>query len=267
MASRTRIYAMLWLHLLRTSRFTLSLVNWGVIEFLWLSIYILGVLTFASPSEYQLIVPMVFWAVAAFGLMSTPVWTIGNWMKYYVNTGVFEEHELYNVSHSAFLALRSLPSIVLTLASLAVAWVFLRELTGINPMRVEDPLLLVFGLSFILLLATLYSLIIAFLSLYTEAPGPLLDFMNLLLFIIGGIAAPVERLPGPLKTVAIITPYSHPAEIIRYASVGYEPYLGLAREIIATIGYTLLLALLVIIISRKAIDKAKREGVKGIGRT
>ncbi|MEB3859880.1 MAG: ABC transporter permease [Desulfurococcales archaeon] len=267
MSVKARLYALVWLHLVRTSRFTLSLVNWGVVEFLWLSIYILGVLSFADPSEYATIVPMVFWAVAAFGLMSTPVWTIGDWMKYYVNEGILEENELCNVSHTLFLALRALPSIVLTLASLGIAWLFLREVTGLNPARAEEPLFLLFGLSFILLQATLYSLIIAFLSLYTEAPGPLLDFMNLLLFVAGGVAAPIDRLPEPLKIVAVIAPYSHPAEVMRYGSVGYAPYLGLTAEIIVTIAYTSLLALTVAAVSRASLRKARVEGVKGIGRT
>ncbi len=261
------LYAFTWLHLLRTSRFAFTLINWGIVDFLWMSIYVLAALVFADPSDYPVVVPTVFWALIAFSLMSTPVWTIGNWVRFYVNLGVFEEHELTGASHTAFLALRALPAIPMALISAMAASLFLYSVTGINPLRAAHPLLVAFSLLAILFQSTLYSLMIAYISLATRAPAPLLDFMNFFLFVAGGIAAPVARLPEPLRVIAVVTPYSHPAELMRYAVIGLRPYLGLVGEALATMGFIGVLAIMVAVISRISIDNVRRWGVRGIGRT
>ncbi|MEB2835791.1 MAG: hypothetical protein GSR80_001320, partial [Desulfurococcales archaeon] len=258
--------AMLWLHVVRTGRYLYSLANWVLVEGLWVTIYVLGALTFASPSSYPRVAPMVFWAVLAWNLMSTPVWTIGNWARFYVNMGVFEEHEIAGASHSLFLALRSLPAILVSLGTAGVVGAFIAYVTGAPVLEARDPLLLAASLAAITLDAIFYSLVLAFLSLATRAPAPLLDFMNFLLFIAGGIAAPVSRLPGPVRVFALLTPYSHPAELMRLAAVGEPTYLPPALEALLTLAWLAVMALAWLASAHWALGLARREGVRGIGR-
>ncbi len=242
------------------------MANWALVDGLWISIYVLGALTFASPSSYGVVAPMVFWAVLAWNLMSTPLWTIGNWTRFYIAMGVFEEHELAGASHSLFLSLRALPAIIVSLGTAAVVGGFIAYVTRAPILHVENLLLLAGSLAAITAMATLYSLTIAFLSLATRAPAPLLDFMNFLLFIAGGIAAPVSRLPGPVRAFAVATPYSHPAELMRMAAVGLKPYLEPRLEALLTVAWLAGLTLLWLAARRWALIRARREGVRGIGR-
>lgn len=262
-----RLAAYAWVHTLRMRRLAFSLVNWGLVDFLWLSIYVFSVLAFADPESYADVVPSVFWAMVAFTLMSTPVWTVGNWARFYVSMGLLEEHEIAGASHSAFLALRSLPAIPMALVAGAGASALLYASTGVNPLRASHPAILAAGLAAILAQATLYSLVLAFAGMATRTPTPLLDFMNFFLFVAGGIAVPVSSLPGPLRVVALLTPYSHPSEIIRYSATGARPYLGLAGEALATLAYTAILALAAWAASRWALGRVKLWGAKGIGMT
>ncbi len=256
-----------WVHLLRMRRLAFSLVNWGLVDFLWLSIYVFSVLAFAEPEAYPAIVPTVFWAMVAFSLMSTPVWTVGNWVRFYIGMGLLEEHEFAGASHSAFLAMRALPSIPMALVAGVGAAALLYAATGVNPLRVGDPFLLAASLAAILAQATLYSLLIAFAGMAMRTPTPLLDFMNFFLFMARGIAVPVSALPEPLRVVAVLTPYSHPAELMRHAVTGMEPYLGLEGEVLATLAYMAILGVAAWVASRWALRRVKVWGAKGIGMT
>ena len=262
-----RIYAMLWLHVVRTSRYLWSLANWGVTEFMWIAIYILGALAFTPEERYGDVVPTIFWAVIAWNMMSTATWTIGNWIRFYINMGMFEEHELADASHALFLTLRTLPALVETIVAAVFVGVFLANVTSVEVLRASNPLLLGASLALILVMAILYSLSLAFLSMAAGSPAPLLDFLNFILFIVGGIAVPVSSLPGALRLVAILTPYSHPAELMRYASVGWTPYLGVHGEVLASLAYITFMGSMAWLIYRWARWRALREGVKGIGRT
>jgi ABC-2 type transport system permease protein len=257
---------MAWLHLIRTARYLYSMVNWALVDGLWITIYVLGTLTFASPQSYPRVAPMVFWAVLAWNLMSTPVWTIGNWARFYINMELYEEHEVAGASHSIFLSLRSLPALLVSLATAAVVGGFIAYTTRAPILRVGDPLLLAASLGAITLMAVLYSLILAFLSLFTRAPAPLLDFMNFFLFIAGGIAAPISKLPGPVRLFALATPYSHPAELMRLAAVGQPTYLPPGVEALATTAWITVLTLAWMTTKSLAVSRARREGVRGIGR-
>ncbi len=263
----SKIKAYIWAHLLRTVRYKFSLVNWGVVDFLWMSIYMLAILAFSKPSQYGEVVPLVFWTIVAFSLMSTPVWTIGNWMNFYVNIGVFEVNEISNVNHLVFLLFRALPSLPVTAVSAAGASLLLYSSTGINPLRTENLLLCLFSLGMIFLIALFYSLIIAFSSLATSTPAPLLDFMNFFLFFAGGIAVPIRSLPKPLRIIALATPYSYPSEILRYAVSGLEPYLSLKTDLTITLLYTAFIILIASTIASITLKSVKKRGLKGIGRT
>jgi len=261
------LLAMVWLHMLRSYRFTFSLVNWGVIDFLWLSIYILAVLAFTEPVSYPTVVPLLFWAVIAWSFMSSPVWMIGNWMRFYVNEGIMESHEVSNVSHTLFLSLRFIPSLLMALASAIAASIILVVVTGVNPLRVENPILLGLALATLLAQATMYALILAYTSLYIGTPAPALDILTFMMFVAGGVGVPVSSLPEPLRALALILPYSHPSEVMRYAVVGLEPHLGLRTELALSLAYAVLLYALLKVIELKALRKAKIVGVKGIGWT
>ena len=244
-----------------------GLVNWAVVDAMWVSIYVLGALAFTSPEKYSGVAPFVFWAVFAWSLISTPVWVIGNWMGFYVNMGVYEEHEIEGVNHSIFLSVRVLPALMVSLLSAGVVGGFLALSVGVNPFGEVDPVLLALSLSVLMVMSVLYSLVIAYAGLALSTPAPLLDIMNFFLFVAGGIAVPVADLPQPLRILAISTPYSHPAEIMRYSvDQEYTPFFGFDGEAFASLFFLVFLVLLVRVVEKWSRGKVLREGLRGIGR-
>lgn len=262
-----QLRAVLWLHLVRTGRYLVSLANWAVIDGLWISIYVLGALMFTSPEEYSSFAPLIFWAILAWNLLSTPLWVIGNWAQYYINTGAYEENELAGVSHSLFLAVRVIPAVMMAFISAGLVAYLVYYATGARLLVAENPAVLALSLLAILAASISYSLILASLSIVTQAPAPMLDFLNFLLFTVGGVGVPVASLPPLLRWVAVATPYSHPAELVRWAATGVEPYLGVGLEALLTVAFTSTLIGLAHLASRVAARYARRYGARGIGRT
>ncbi|MEB3846901.1 MAG: ABC transporter permease [Desulfurococcales archaeon] len=258
--------ASLWLHTVRTARYLTSSLNWAISDGLWVTIYVLGALAFTPPSHYNAVVPMVFWAVIAWTFMSLSVWVIGNWVRFYISMGVYDEHELAGVDHAMFLSFRVIPLLILTILSVSVVALFIYIVTEVAP-TILNPGLLALSLAVILLQSTIYGLILAYASMVTEAPAPLLDFLNFFLFVAGGIAVPIQRLPGMLKALALLTPYSYPSELLRLSVVpGYKTYLPPALDAIVMTLYTTGLLLLFLLVRSRVREKARREGVRGIGR-
>ena len=261
------VRVVLWLHLVRTGRYMTGLVNWAVIDGLWISIYVLGALMFTDPKDYPVIAPLIFWAILAWNLLSTPVWVIGNWAKFYINIGVYEEHELAGVSHNLFLSVRVIPAVMVALISAGFVAYLVHYVTGTNVLVAENLVVLVLSLVAILVISISYSLVLAYMAIITQAPAPMLDFLNFLVFIVGGVGVPVDSLPPLLRWIAAITPYSHPAELIRWASIGKEPYLGVSWEAVLTLGFVAAAVLLAYSMSRRATRYARKYGLRGIGRT
>ena len=258
--------AMLWLHLKRAVRYKYGLVNWGVIEFLYMAIYMLGALAFSSRSEWPQVSRYVFWGILAWSLVSTPTWTIGNWTRFYVNMGLWEQHELAQASHSLFLGLRIIPALITGVIGSLSAYLFIIATVGVNLAVKGSAILLAAMLLLLVVQAATYGLLLSYLSLLTSTPGPMLDVFNLLLFIVGGIGVPVASLPREARYIALVTPYSHAAELIRWTAMGTPPYLGVAGELLAGLATTAGLMATAYLVRVKAYKTARANGVKGIGR-
>ena len=258
--------AMLWLHLKRAVRYKYGLINWGVIEFLYMAIYMLGALAFSPREQWPLVSKYVFWGILAWTMVSTPTWTIGGWTRFYVNMGLWEQHEAVGASHSLFLSMRIIPAVIAGFIGSITAYGFLlAEVGGGIGVEGSIALALIF-LLWLILQSTLYGLLLSYLSLLTSTPGPMLDVLNILLFIIGGIGVPVANLPRAAQLFALATPYSHAAELLRWSTIGSQPYLGVPGEVAAGLLTTLGLGLTALYARNKAYSSARRNGIKGIGR-
>jgi ABC-2 type transport system permease protein len=259
--------AAVWVQVLRVYRMRVQLLDWALVDVLWLLLIIYAVLAFTDPADYPVTVPVLFWSMVAWSLMSTPVWAIGNWVKAYIALGMLDENEMAGMSHRVFLASRILPSLAVGLIASAIAASVLYASTGVWPVRAERPLALVASLAAIALAATLYSLSLSWLGMRLGLPAPLLDVMNIALFVGGGVAVNVEDIPWPLRLVALATPYSHPAEIMRYAVAGDPPYLGLKGEAAATLMAIAALTAIEAMLYREAMRNYRKRGPRGVGVT
>jgi len=262
-----QLIAVLYLHGIRTWRYKYSFINSSLNTMLWITIFLLGVIMFVPEHELPVVAPQVFWGIALWNLISYTVIYVSGWTTWFlVTTGLVEEHLLHGLSVPMLLAGRLVTVIAEAAIATPLVYLVLRGVAG--PMKlVDNPLLLVYGLATAEAMALGYALLLATLALRLSIPGPMLDITNFILFIVGGIAAPVARLPGPLRTVALLTPYSHAAELIRYAATGAKPYLGTWSEILISgaLGAALLLTAHAVykLVESKHL---RRYGVRGVGR-
>ncbi|BAA80830.2 conserved hypothetical protein [Aeropyrum pernix K1] len=263
----TQFTVMVWAHSKRAWRMRYNLVNWAIIDALWLLIFVFAGLAFTPPGDYVEVVPVLFFSVVMWSLMSTPVWSIGNWIKFYVAIGLMDEVEASSASHTLFLATRAIPSLAISLLSSLGVGIMLYSSTGVNIFSVRSPPLLALSLLILALMSTLYALGLAFIGLKLKVPAPSLDVMNLAMFFIGGVAVDVETLIWPLRLVAVLTPYSHPAEIMRYAVAGDRPYLGFQGELLASLLFLALLTLFVVVTRYVAYRDYRTMGPRGVGLT
>ena len=258
--------AIIWLHILRLWRYKYSAFNMALNTTLWISIFLLGAIMFMPPEKLPMGMPLIFWGITLWTILSNSVFLIGGWTNFYVSMGFIEEHMLTNTSPTHVLVGRAYTGLSVSGMAILLIYIVLSSLLGMGGEIVSDPLLLITGLIIFIIMSISYGLSLSALSFRTGVPGTLLDVSNFILFIIGGIATPVSMLPKPMDIIALLTPYSYPAEIVRYASIGYKPYLPLNITILIGIMYAIAMAITALYLMRRAETYVKLNGVRAIGR-
>ncbi len=265
--SLARLTAVIYLHSVRTWRYKYSFINSSINTMLWITIFLLGVIMFVPSRELPVVAPQVFWGITVWNIITYTVVYISGWTTWFlVSMGLVEEHILHGLDLPALLAGRLVTVLAESAIAVPLVYFVLRGVAG--PMKLVDSVgLLFYGLATAEAMALGYALILATLALRLSIPGPMLDITNFILFVIGGIAAPVARLPAPLRVVAILTPYSHAAEIVRYAATRTMPYLGLLAEVLISGALAIAMPAAAYIFYR-FVEKhyLRRYGVRGVGR-
>ena len=263
---RSRLSAILWLHLVRLSRYKYGFINFILVTILWYLIYLLGALMFVPEDEVSTVAIITFWGVVLWSMMNNCVWLIAGWTWFILVTGLAEEHIIHNVNPLLFITGRFLTGFSVSLATIPLVVLVFISFSGYNLLSIYNPFYLVLGISLILVYATLYALTLASLSLRTNVPGPMLDIVNIFMYIGGGIGIPLYRMPSGLREFTLLVPYTHAAEITRYGVLGIEPYIGLGNELIIAFVYLLIMLSLTLVIVRRVVKYIRLHGVKAIGR-
>lgn len=262
-----KLLAVIYLHGVRTWRYKYSFINSSINTMLWITIFLLGVIMFVPAKELPVVAPQVFWGITVWNLITYTVIYISGWTTWFlVSMGLVEEHMLHGLGLPLLLAGRLVTVLAESAIAVPLVYFVLRGVAG--PMRlVENPWLLLYGLVAAEAMALGYALVLATLALRLSIPGPMLDITNFILFIVGGIAAPVAKLPAQLRVVALLTPYSHAAELVRYAATGTKPYLGLLTETFISGALAVAMPLAAYAFYR-FVEKhyLRRYGVRGVGR-
>ncbi|MET1127891.1 MAG: hypothetical protein ABWW70_01040 [Thermoproteota archaeon] len=264
----SRIAAVVYLHALRTWRYKYSFANSAINMTLWIAIFILGTLAFVPAEQLPTVAPYLFWGIVSWQMISVTVMYVAGWTTWVLLVlGMVEEHMLHN-TRTLHVLLGRMISIAAQLAvALPLTYAIVAFAAGGPFPLARDPLLVGYGLAAITAMAFGYALVLAAASLRTSVPASLLDMANFLLFVVGGVAVPVSRLPGPLRAIALAIPYSHAAEVVRYGAAGLEPLLPLRTEILAS---GLLAAALMAAgyAAFRLVEDVyvRRSGVRGVGR-
>lgn len=222
----------IYLHLLRTWRYKYTFINSTLNMMFWIAIFILGALLFVPEEELPATAPYMFWGVTLWNIISTSVWYIAGWsIWFFVSLGLIEDHMLHNTRALYVLAGRIITTAIQVAMAAPLMYLLVAYATGTRFPLAVHPHYLLYGITTATIMAVSYALILSAISLRTGVPGPLIDITNFLIFIVGGVAVPVSMLPGPLRSAAMLIPYSYAAEVMRYGAAGLEPYLPLSLEV------------------------------------
>jgi len=221
---------------------------------------------FVPRKQLPQIAPLTFWGLVMWNIISNSVWLIGGWTWFFVSQGFVEEHMLLNTRPSAVLVGRAFTGLMVSLIAIILVMLVFIGIVGEVIMEIQNLALLIVGLIELITMAICYGLFLAALSFVIRVPGTLLDVANFVVFIIGGVGVPTNKLPDILKYVAIAIPYSHAAEIVRCGVVGIEPYLGLHQELFTSSLITISMIITSIYIFKTIENHIRKHGVKAIGR-
>ncbi len=257
--------AIIWLHLLRLSRYKYGFANMILTDIMWYMIFLLGALMFVPSNEYSVVAVITFWGIVLWVIMNNSVWLIAGWTWFALASGLIEEHLLYNVSPLVFVGGRFITGITITISTVPIVAFIFSSIAGTILFNIYSWIYLLLGIILMLIYSTLYALILVALSLKTSVPGVMLDVLNIFMYIGGGIGVPLYKMPHILRYFASIVPYTHAAEILRYGVLGLEPYYGLCNEILYATMYIGILLFLTILAIKIALKHVRKHGVRAIG--
>ncbi len=262
-----KVRAIVWLHTLRLWRYRLNLLNLVITDLLWISIYALGITSFIPQTEWSSVIPVAFWGFVIWSIITYSVWLIGGWIHFVIAIGVVEEHILANTSLALFLAGRSLVGLAVALSICVILGTILQWYASIPILCGSSSIpIIVLGLTLTLAMSISYAITVAFVGLKFGISPLAIDVTNILLFVVGGIATPIAKLPYPLKMIALIVPYAHAAEIVRYGALGIRPFLGFELELCIALLCVALMILIALTTLRLVMKSILRNDIKGVGR-
>ncbi|RLG90051.1 MAG: hypothetical protein DRO16_02935 [Thermoprotei archaeon] len=260
-----KIYAILWLHLTRLHRYKYGFLNMIVTDMIWYLLFMLGTLTFIPSEDFKTMAVITFWGVALWSSMNNTVWIVGNWIRFLLEIGIVEEHIVRNTNPMTLIAGRIITATIVTIVAIPVVGIIYFKLTGINIFKISNPFYLLVSFVLIMLYALLYSLILSSIGLRLRIPGIMLDVLNIVVYIIGGIGVPLTKMPSQMRIIAFLIPYTYAAELERYGATGLTPLLGLGKTIVFGTLYLIVLLMISILIIRYSTHYVRKYGVKAIG--
>ncbi len=261
-----KLRAVLWLHTLRIWRYKYSFLNMTLNLIIWVIIFILGALMFLPSGGIARALPIIFWGIVMWNIISSAVWLIGGWTDFYLSQGFFEEHTVTNTSSFLVLSFRAIAGLVLSALATVFTYAIISSISARNLLTAQNPIFIMLGLTLLTAMAISYGLIISAISFRIGVPNMMLDIMNFLLLIVGGLATSISSIPEPLRYVALLIPYSYAAELVRYGTIGMETYMPLNTTLTITFSLTMIMVAASLYSMKKIERYVSKNGLKAVGR-
>lgn len=247
--------------LVRSRGFIYVLINMA----LWITIFILPSYMFIEdPASIDTVATNMFAGIMVFLFYSMASWDWAAEIRWMINEGRIE---YYIASGAGFLPhyLGILPvSLIWLSMSLLVNYAMLSIIWAPPRIIIQYPHVFAYG--FILLLLTLlsYALILGGTMISTGVAGFVIEILSFILPIATGGLIPLRSMPPIIQKFALLTPFSYPAELIRYGFLGLEPVIEI--EFLLTIGalYVGLFTIIGITYFKYQLKRTMKTGFKSI---
>ena len=251
--------AYLKVELIRSKGFVFGLLS----LMLWLVLFLAPTALFRSPeTPPEMVSTYALVAIAVFLLYSTATWDWAWELRLLMFQGVLEEFIASGRSVYILYAGILPVSFIWLTASLGSSYVLLTALLAPPRLSVADPLALAVSVATLVLVLIAYSLILGGTTIATGTSGPVMEFLGWIMPIATGGLTPLASLPEVLRWVAISTPFSYPAELLRYSLGLAEPVVGVRTALIVGPVYAVLFLALSVEFFEVQLRKLLKEGVK-----
>ncbi len=232
----------------------------------WMILFIVPISLFSPPGvDRGVASAYAFTAVLVFMSYSMAAWDWA-WVIRWALANNILEYIIASGRSIFILYLGVMPvSIIWILLALITVYALLSALIAPPYIVVRDPLLLVMGLTIFAIVLFSHALILGGTIISAGTSGPVMEFISWLLPIATGGVVPLKNLPPQVQKIALATPYSYPAELIRYSLLGTETVLGVTTTLVIGIVYSLTFLAATLYYFERQLKKMLKEGPKSIG--
>ncbi|MGC8975314.1 MAG: ABC transporter permease [Thermoprotei archaeon] len=247
--------------LLRSKGFFLGLISMAT----WLAILMLPMTLFRNPeTPASIISTYAFVGIAIFQAYSVSTWDWGWELRDSLFRGVLE-NVIISGSSIFVMYVGIIPMTISWLAlSLSITYLMLSALIAPPIIQVTNPALFLLGLFSLMIVLFAYAMILGSTLIASGTSGAVVEFVSWILPIATGGITPLTNLPPTMRLIALLTPFSYPAELFRY-SLGLTTLI-LPEEIMTAVSTAYPTAFLALgyLYFKKQLHKLLKEGVKTV---
>jgi len=232
---------------------------------LWLVMFLAPAVLFRSPHiSPEVISTYALVAIGIFVSYSAATWDWAWELRWLMYQGILE-HVILS-GESVFLLFAGILPVSLIWLTITMLGSY-AVLTGIiAPPRiiVAEPAALLAGIASLAIVLVAYALLLGGVTISTGTSGPVMELIGWILPIATGGLVPLAALPKVVQYVALATPFSYPAELIRYGLGLTNPILEPALTTYIALSYSIGFLVFAVFFFNLQLKKILKEGVKTV---
>lgn len=230
----------------------------------WLSMFLIPASLFAESRTAGSVSVGALVGIAVFLAYSTATWDWAVLLRWLMQLGVLE----YVIASGSPLLSHYLGTIPVSLAwysiALGIAYATVSAFLGQPRVIVVDTLALAVGVFSLLMVLMAYSFILGGTLIAAGTVGPVVEFVGWVLPIVTGGLTPLTLMPQPLQVLAYLTPFSYPAELLRYSLGVSSPLLDLGLVTAIGAWYSVVFLAISYIYLKYQVKKMLKEGIRSV---
>ncbi len=231
----------------------------------WLSLFIAPLLLFKPPGvPPERISGLALTAVMIFIAYSVATWDWAWELRWLMFHGVLE-HVIVS-GNSVFLLYAGVIPVSLLWYSVSVCASALLLATFLGPpaISVADPVALLIAVLTMVVVLLAYAMLLGATTIGVGSAGPVLELVGFILPIATGGLVPLSYMPKALQTLALVTPFSYPAELIRYSLGVSNTVLPLWETEAIGAAYSVIFLLVAYALFRVQLKRLLKEGIRTV---
>jgi len=242
-------------------RLKLRLFSSALTASIWGALFILPLTLFFRREDIAIALAYALIAFSMFFLLSTASW-IGFNIRRNIMNGIIENQLVSGLSLVEFITAELVTGLLYTIVGIVTFTILASIALGIPALNIVSVTALVIGISGLFLLMWGHAALIGAATLIAGTSSIIIELTSWIIPLVSGMIAPLYKLPEPMKIFALMTPFSHPCELVRYGILGIETAISLQLELVLGITAPLIYVMVGYVAIKYAFNKIRREGFR-----